>query len=113
MLYVLYENEEGWKYLRQALELAVFDDDPRYLLFLADGYHQRNEKTGVFGQSNFGFPAVRCLDSQDVDPAVALDGCRDHSFDLFVLSEVGRHCDGVAARRDNPVHGVVDRARNR
>ncbi len=71
VLYVLYENEEAWKYLREALELAAFDEDPRYLLFLADQYHQRNEKTGVFAQSNFGFPAVRCLDSQDSDPAEA------------------------------------------
>jgi pimeloyl-ACP methyl ester carboxylesterase len=72
VLFVLYQNEDYWKYLLQALELAIYDDDPRYLLFLADQYHQRDEKNGTFGQSNFGFPGVRCLDSQDVN----LDGVR-------------------------------------
>ena len=71
ILVVLYENEEGWKYLREALELAAIDDDPRYLLFLADGYYQRDAKTGQYAQWNFGFPAVRCLDSQKSDPAEA------------------------------------------
>ena len=65
VLFVLYENERGFKYLQQALELGVFVKDPRFLLFLADQYHQRNDKTGQFGQNNFSFPGVRCLDDQD------------------------------------------------
>ncbi len=71
VLVVLYQNEEGWKSLRFALELAVFRDDPRVLLLLADSYHRRDAKTGVFGQDNFGFPAVRCLDKQQSDPEEA------------------------------------------
>ena len=46
VLFVLYENERGWKYLQQALELAIFDRDPRFLLFLADQYHQREREDG-------------------------------------------------------------------
>jgi pimeloyl-ACP methyl ester carboxylesterase len=68
--FVLYQGS-WWKYLQQALELAIFDRDPRFMLYLADSYHQRNEKTGAFGQLNYSFPAVRCLDSQDVDLAEA------------------------------------------
>ena len=71
VLFVLYQNEEGWKVLRQALELAIVREDPRLLLLLADAYHERDAKTGVFAQSNFGFPAVRCLDKQVTDPEAA------------------------------------------
>ena len=67
VVFALYENERGFKYLQQALELAIVAKDPRFLLFLADLYHQRNQKTGQFGQFNYSFPAVRCLDDQDAD----------------------------------------------
>ena len=70
VLSVLYENEEGWKYLRQGLELAAFDDDGRYLMYFADQYNQRGEG-GVYRQLQFSFPAIRCLDSQDVSVAKA------------------------------------------
>ena len=70
VLAVLYENEDGWKYLRQGLELAAFDDDGRYLMYFADQYNQRG-KGGVYGQLQFSFPAIRCLDSQDVSVAEA------------------------------------------
>ena len=70
VLSVLYENEDGWKYLRQGLELAAFDDDGRYLMYFADQYNQRG-KGGVYGQLQFSFPAIRCLDSQDVSVAKA------------------------------------------
>jgi pimeloyl-ACP methyl ester carboxylesterase len=72
---ILYDNEESWKYLRQALESAVFDDDGRFLLYLADLLHERTD-TGEFGQSNFSFPAVRCLDSQDVSVSKAQEEAR-------------------------------------
>ena len=65
VLAVLYENEEGWRYLQQGLELAAFDDDGRYLMFFADQYNQRG-RDGRYGQLQFSFPAVRCLDSPDV-----------------------------------------------
>lgn len=65
VLAVLYENEDGWKYLQQALELAVRDRDGRFLLFFADQYNQR-DRSGHYGQLQFSFPAIRCLDSRDV-----------------------------------------------
>ncbi len=70
ILAVLYENEEGWKYLRQGLELAAFDDDGRYLMYFADQYNQRGND-GTYGQLQFSFPAIRCLDSQDVSVSEA------------------------------------------
>ena len=70
VLAVLYDNEDGWKYLQQGLELAAFDDDGRYLMFFADGYNQRG-RDGSYGQLQFSFPAIRCLDSQDVSVAEA------------------------------------------
>jgi pimeloyl-ACP methyl ester carboxylesterase len=70
ILAVLYENEEGWRYLQQGLELAVSDRDGRYLMFFADQYNQR-DKNGSYGQLQFSFPAIRCLDSQDVSVAAA------------------------------------------
>jgi pimeloyl-ACP methyl ester carboxylesterase len=65
VLAVLYENEEAWRYLQQALELAAFDRDGRYLMFFADQYNQR-DRNGRYGQLQFSFPAIRCLDSADV-----------------------------------------------
>lgn len=70
MLAVLYENEEGWRYLQQALELAAFDRDGRYLMYFADQYNQR-DRNGQYGQLQFSFPAIRCLDSPDVSVAEA------------------------------------------
>ena len=70
VLAVLYENEEAWKYLQQGLELAAFDNDGRYLMYFADQYNQRGDN-GTYGQLQFSFPAIRCLDSQDVSVAEA------------------------------------------
>nr|WP_239579520.1 alpha/beta hydrolase [Microlunatus panaciterrae] len=61
---VLYENEDSWKYLREGLEDAVFKRDGSYLLYFADLYNQRDRR-GNYGQSNYSFPAVRCLDTKD------------------------------------------------
>lgn len=68
VLAVLYENKEAWRYLRQGLELAIVDDDGRYLMYFADQYNERG-KNGQYGQLQFSFPAIRCLDSQDVSVA--------------------------------------------
>ena len=70
VLEVLYENEEAWRYLQQGLELAAFEGDGRYLMFFADQYNQRG-RDGSYGQLQFSFPAIRCLDSQDVSVAKA------------------------------------------
>lgn len=64
VIYLLYQDQQAWKVLADALTLAVSDRDGRYLLALADEFNNRG-KDGQFGQLNYGFPAVRCLDSQD------------------------------------------------
>ena len=66
VLAVLYENEDGWKYLQQGLELAAFDDDGRYPDVFADQYNQRGQGRASTVSCSSRFPAVRCLDSQDV-----------------------------------------------
>lgn len=70
ILAVLYENEKAWRYLQQALELAAFDGDGRYLMYFADQYNQR-DRNGTYGQLQFSFPAIRCLGSEDVSVAKA------------------------------------------
>ena len=64
VIFVLYENEEAWTYLLKALEAAVQGNDGRALLALADEYNQRRSN-GEYGQSNYAFPAIRCLDTDD------------------------------------------------
>ncbi|HYP45524.1 MAG TPA: alpha/beta hydrolase [Propionibacteriaceae bacterium] len=62
---VLYAPPEAYKYLLQALESAITDRDGRYLLFLADQLNQRDQQ-GKFAQTNYAFPAIRCLDDADL-----------------------------------------------
>jgi pimeloyl-ACP methyl ester carboxylesterase len=50
--------------LRDALNAAVFDGDAAGLLELADA-SARRDRDGNYGQLNYAFPAIRCLDSQD------------------------------------------------
>lgn len=64
VVYVLYAPPENYKYLLQALQTAIVDHDGRLLLFLADQLNERNDK-GQFGQTNYAFPAIRCLDERD------------------------------------------------
>lgn len=64
VLQVLYDDEEGWRLLAQALQLAIDDDNGQGLLYFADQYNQRDDQ-GNFGQLNYGFSAVRCLDNDD------------------------------------------------
>ena len=70
ILAVLYENEEGWRYLGRALEMAIDDRDGRYLLYFADVYNERG-KNGQYGQLQFSFEAIRCLDSPEDSVAKA------------------------------------------
>ena len=70
ILAVLYENEEGWRYLQRGLEMAVDDHDGRYLMYFADAYNER-AKSGRYGQLQFSFEAIRCLDSPDDSVAKA------------------------------------------
>jgi len=59
----LYQDQEAWPYLRQALGQA-FAGDGSMLLQYADLYNERNSD-GRYGQLLFGFNAVRCLDAGD------------------------------------------------
>ena len=61
---VLYGDQDAYKYLLQALQLAIKNQDGRALLFLAD---QLNDRTtdGKYGQLNYAFPAIRCRDDRD------------------------------------------------
>lgn len=70
ILAVLYENETGWRYLERALEMAIDDRDGRYLLYFADIYNERG-KNGRYGQLQFSFEAIRCLDSREHSVAKA------------------------------------------
>jgi pimeloyl-ACP methyl ester carboxylesterase len=64
VIQVLYDDEEGWRLLAQALLLAITEDNGQGLLYFADQYNVRDDQ-GTFGQLNYGFPAVRCLDNAD------------------------------------------------
>lgn len=70
ILAVLYENEKGWRYLERALEMAIEDRDGRYLMYFADAYNERG-KNGKYGQLQFSFEAIRCLDSHETSVAKA------------------------------------------
>jgi hypothetical protein len=50
--------------LRDALTTAIFDGNGAGLLALADASDRRN-RDGDYGQLNYAFPAIRCVDSQD------------------------------------------------
>ena len=101
VLAVLYENEDGWKYLRQGLELAAFDDDGRYLMYFADQYNQRG-RGGVYGQLQFSFPAIRCLDSQDVSMAEAEREGAEEAERAPTLGPVRRCRPGLSALAGRP-----------
>ena len=61
---VLYANSDAYKFLLQALQTAIDDRNGRLLLLLADQLNDRDPRGG-YGQINYAFPAVRCLDRQD------------------------------------------------
>lgn len=60
---LLYQNASYYKYLEVALSRAV-DGDGSALIFYADQLNYRAED-GTYGQTNYAFPAIRCLDSPD------------------------------------------------
>jgi hypothetical protein len=64
IVYVLYASAEEYKYLLLALDNAINKGDGKVLLGLADQLNERNAQ-GEYGQINFAFPAVRCLDEPD------------------------------------------------
>ena len=64
VLYSTYPGVNGWGPLADALVAAIKDQDPAGMLELAD-FSNRRRVDGSYGQLNYSFPAVRCLDSQD------------------------------------------------
>jgi hypothetical protein len=64
VFYSMYGGERSWRQLRDALEAANFDGNGQALLALGDRSNFR-QADGSYGQLNYSFPAVRCLDSQD------------------------------------------------
>jgi pimeloyl-ACP methyl ester carboxylesterase len=61
---ILYANQDYYRYLLQALSAAVNANEGVLLLQLADSLNQRTPG-GSYGQINYAFPAVRCLDDHD------------------------------------------------
>ena len=64
VFYSMYGGMSSWPTLRDALTAAIFDNDGSGLLQLADA-SDRRDRDGSYGQLNYAFPAIRCLDSQD------------------------------------------------
>jgi pimeloyl-ACP methyl ester carboxylesterase len=64
VFYSMYGGRGSWPELREALTTAIFDGNGAGLLALADASDRRN-RDGDYGQLNYAFPAIRCLDSQD------------------------------------------------
>ena len=61
---LLYDNATYYKYLETAFSRAIFDQDGSALIFYADQYNDRS-KDGSYGQFNYAFPAIKCLDNTD------------------------------------------------
>jgi pimeloyl-ACP methyl ester carboxylesterase len=64
VFFSMYGGTDSWPMLRDALSAAIFDGDGNGLLQLADASDRRN-RDGSYGQLNYAFPAIRCLDSPD------------------------------------------------
>lgn len=64
VFYSMYGGRGSWPELRDGLTAAIFDGNGAGLLQLADASDRRN-RDGTYGQLNYAFPAIRCLDSQD------------------------------------------------
>jgi pimeloyl-ACP methyl ester carboxylesterase len=64
VFFSMYGGTSSWPLLRDALAAAILDKDGSKLLQLADA-SDRRDRDGSYGQLNYAFPAIRCLDSQD------------------------------------------------
>jgi pimeloyl-ACP methyl ester carboxylesterase len=70
VLTAMYGGTAAWPGLRTALENAVRKNDAQKLLQLADEGNRRFSN-GQYDQLAYSFPAIRCLDSQDVSVKAA------------------------------------------
>jgi pimeloyl-ACP methyl ester carboxylesterase len=64
VFYAMYGGTSSWPILRDALTAAIFDGNGSGMLQLADAADRR-DRDGTYGQLNYAFPAIRCLDSQE------------------------------------------------
>jgi pimeloyl-ACP methyl ester carboxylesterase len=87
IVYVLYASAEEYKYLLLALDNAINKGDGKVLLGLADQLNERNTQ-GKYGQLNFAFPAVRCLDEPDRGVQGEIDLARSTATRAPVLGPV-------------------------
>ena len=70
VVFVLYFDQRSWPYLEAALDEAIDSKNGKPLLTFADEFLRRRDE-GEYGQLNYSFPAVRCLDSPDSSVAEA------------------------------------------
>jgi pimeloyl-ACP methyl ester carboxylesterase len=87
VFYSMYGGMSSWPALRDALTAAIFDNDGSGLLQLADA-SDRRDRDGSYGQLNYAFPAVRCLDSQDDSVKNAEKRLVEDSHSAPVLGEL-------------------------
>src|SRR5215207_3810898 len=87
IFYSMYGGMSSWPTLRDALIAAIFDKDGSGLLQLADASARRN-RDGSYGQLNYAFPAIRCLDSQDDSIQAAQHRLAEDSRNAPVLGQL-------------------------
>ena len=88
VIYSMYGGERTWRPLADALAAAVVNGKPAALMVLADRSNRRFAD-GSYGQLNYSFQAVRCLDSQDDSVREAQERYTEVSADAPVIGAVG------------------------
>ncbi len=81
-------SQSSWGPLADALTAAIFSGDGRALLQLAD-LSNRRSADGTYGQLSYAFPAIRCLDSQEVSVRGAQKQLAEAARDAPVLGSLG------------------------
>lgn len=96
VLVVLYEDESAYPVLLRSLDAAINRRDGRGMLALSDLFTDRRPD-GSYEQVNYGFPAVRCLDSRETS-LTEVD--RDYARQLRAAPVIGPYFgpDLVCAR---------------
>jgi pimeloyl-ACP methyl ester carboxylesterase len=87
VFYSMYGGTSSWPRLRDALTTAIFDKNGGGLLELADA-SDRRDRDGRYGQLNYAFPAIRCLDSQDDSVREAQDRLAKESRSAPILGRL-------------------------
>ncbi|HEX5908651.1 MAG TPA: alpha/beta hydrolase [Propionibacteriaceae bacterium] len=87
VFYAMYGGMSSWPRLRDALNAAILDGDAAGLLELADA-SARRDRDGSYGQLNYAFPAIRCLDSQDDSVRAAEKRLAEESKDAPILGRL-------------------------